>query len=100
MSSAVVWEPGAPLLGVNAVGLGVGEELFEYRDEARGRLDLRQMVDPVEDLESAAGDGLVGLLGVVDGNDRVTSLQMMTTGARPSARSLDGLQHGLIWGVR
>ena len=65
-------EPGAPFSGVELRRLGLLEESLEHRDEAPRRIELRQVADPVEDLQAAAGDGLVGVLAVVDGDDWVT----------------------------
>ena len=64
-------QPGAPLLGVPLRRLGLREESLEHRDEALGRLELRQMTDLVEDLEAAARDGLVGLFAVADRDHRI-----------------------------
>ena len=57
-------EPGAPLLGVELRRVGFLKESLKYRDESLWRLELRQMADPVEDLEAAAGNRLVGALAV------------------------------------
>ena len=65
-------EPRAPLPGVELRRPGLLEESLEHRDEAPRRLELRQVAGPVEDLQAAAGDGLVGVLAVADGDDRVT----------------------------
>ena len=48
------------------------KESLKYRDEALWRLELRQMADPVEDLEAAAGNRLVCALAVADRDDRIT----------------------------
>ena len=65
-------EPGTPLSGVELRRLGLLEESLEHCDEAARRFELRQVADPVEDLQAAAGDGLVGVLAMADGDDRVT----------------------------
>ena len=64
-------QPGPPLLGVEARRLGLPQELFEGDDEAAGRLELRHVADPLEDLEPAAGNRLMRVLAVADGDDRV-----------------------------
>src|SRR5208282_4488903 len=52
--------------------LGLPEESLERCDEAPRCFELRQVADPVEDLQAAARDGLVGVLAMADGDDRVT----------------------------
>ena len=64
-------EPGAPLSGVELRRFGLLEESLERCDEASRRFELRQVADPVEDLQAAAGDGLVGVLAMADGDDRI-----------------------------
>ena len=64
------WNRARHSLASNCAG-SVSSTTLEHRDEPSRRLELRHMADPFEDLQAAARDRLVGVLAVVDGDDRV-----------------------------
>jgi hypothetical protein len=55
---------GTPAAGVEPGRLGLVEESLDHSDEPLGRLELGQMLDPFEDFEAAAANGLVSAFGV------------------------------------
>ena len=61
----------APLRGVEPSRLVLCDESLEHRDEAPRRLELRQVADAFEDLEPTAGNRLMRVLAVVEGDDRI-----------------------------
>jgi hypothetical protein len=78
-------EPGAPLLGVELRRAGFLKASLKYRDEALWRLELRQMADPFEDLEAAAGIASCARSPCRTGMIGSRAPQMISTG-KPSER--------------
>lgn len=53
--------------------LGLGQKLLKHSQKLRGRLKLRQVTDPIKDLETATGDTAVRVLAMTNRDDWTAS---------------------------